>query len=519
VPDEVQATARQTVIENVLRRHPGVREAGVVQDGHGGLLALVVPADPYLDDVLGRTAASSSVLNKWRKACDLSQLQKEAASAPAGFNTMGWDSSYTRQPIPLEEMREWLETTVADILQLAPKTAYEIGCGSGMLTMRVAPLCDRYVAADFSPVVLERVRDQLQTAPSVEKRVELLERSADNFDGIDEDSFDTVVLNSVVQYFPNLAYLTKVLQNAVNIVKPGGHVFVGDIRSLPLLTAFASSVELFQAADGLSAGELRDRIERRIQNDRELVLSPAYFLSLRSWLRKISRVEIQLRRGRADNEMTRYRYNAILYVGQRTEAANKVAFEDWTEREVTPDEIHSELLRHPNEPIGFKRIRNARIEKDLAALAILRDADATSTALDLRRESDQNVTRGIHPHDLFDLGTDDASFRVSLSWSASRNDGSYDAVFIPKRAEHVQPSPAIAWPEPEASGSARLANAPGQGKLCSELVDQLIAHCGQSLPKEMIPRDIVLVDNVVRTADGKVDPSALMAAGSAASSS
>ena len=98
---------------------------------------------------------------------------------------------------------------------------------------------------------------------------------------LDEDSFDTVVINSVVQYFPNVAYLTKVLENAVNIVKPGGHVFVGDMRSLPLLTTFASSVELFQAADGVSAGELRDRIERRIQHDRELVLSPAYFLSLR----------------------------------------------------------------------------------------------------------------------------------------------------------------------------------------------------------------------------------------------
>ena len=93
------------------------------QDGADGLVALVVPADSYVDDVLGRAAASASVLGKWRKTFDLSQLTKEAASAPVGFNTMGWDSSYTRQPIPLEEMREWLETTVADILQLAPKSA------------------------------------------------------------------------------------------------------------------------------------------------------------------------------------------------------------------------------------------------------------------------------------------------------------------------------------------------------------------------------------------------------------
>ena len=218
----------------------------------------------------------------------------------------------------------------------------------------------------------------------------------------------------LVQYFPNLAYLTKVLQNAVNIVKPGVHVFVGDIRSLPLLPTFASSVELFQAADGVSVRELRDRIERRIQHDRELVISPTYFLSLKHRLPKISRVEIQLRRGRADNEMTRYRYNAILYVGQGTEAVNNVAFEDWSERELTLDEVRSELQQDPNEPIGFTCIRNARIEKDLAASATLTDADATSTALELRRES-EHVIRGIHPQDFFNLGAG----RLGASGSSS----------------------------------------------------------------------------------------------------
>ena len=66
--------------------------------------AFVVPNDEYMDDILGRTIAGSTVVGKWRKAYDLSQLTKEAASAPAGFNTIGWNSSYTRQPIPREEI-------------------------------------------------------------------------------------------------------------------------------------------------------------------------------------------------------------------------------------------------------------------------------------------------------------------------------------------------------------------------------------------------------------------------------
>ena len=88
------------------------------------------------------------------------------------------------------------------------------------------------------------------------------------------------MINSAAQYFPNVSYLTKVLEGAVNVLKPGGHIFVGDIRSLPLLTTFASSVELFQATVEISIGELRDRIRRRFQHDQQLVLSPAYFLVL-----------------------------------------------------------------------------------------------------------------------------------------------------------------------------------------------------------------------------------------------
>ena|ERR1035437_1676487 len=261
---------REIQIENVLRAHPGVRAAAVVRDEGNTIRVFVVPDDEYMDDILGRTITGSTVVGKWRKAYDLSQLTKEAASAPAGFNTIGWNSSYTRQPIPREEIREWVEATVADILRLAPKRVYEVGCGTGMLLMRIAPHCDRYVAVDFSPAVLARLNEQLMTIPALAERVQVMERRADNFSGLDRDSFDTVVLSSVVQYFPNSAYLTRVLEDAVNVVRPGGHVYVGDIRSLPLLPAFASSVELFQAADEMSAEELRDRIRRRLQREQEL---------------------------------------------------------------------------------------------------------------------------------------------------------------------------------------------------------------------------------------------------------
>ncbi|MGA3371069.1 MAG: methyltransferase [Terracidiphilus sp.] len=506
-----QCANRQAAIEDVLRAHPGVREAAVVSDGGSGLSAFVVPDDAYVDDVLGRATAGSSVIGKWKKIFDLSQLSKEAQSTPVGFNTEGWNSSYTRGTIPADEMREWVENTVGDILRLEPKTVCEIGCGTGMLVMRIAPHCERYVAVDFSPVVLGRLREQLRTVPGVAARVEVMEQRANDLDGIDNNTFDTVVLSSVVQFFPNIAYLTKVLAKAVNMVKPGGHVYIGDVRSLPLLQAFASSVELFQAADAMGAGELRERIRRRIEREPELVLSPAYFFSLQREFPKISRVDIRPLRGRSDNEMTRFRYEAILHVGCEKESSLDAAFQDWDEHKWTLDQIRSMLRQHPNERIGITRIPNARIDKDLAAIKILRDGDEAQTAGELRRELEKQVEEGIHPQALFDLEAEGLEFVVYLSWAACRTDGSYDALFVPKRFLHQIGLPAIGWPTPNASCFVQLANAPGQGKLRSELVNRLVAHCSLHLPEESTPARIVLVDRVPRTADGVVAGQELLA--------
>jgi len=94
--DEAQQAQRRAAIENALRAHPGVREAAAVFDESDHLAAFVVPDDGFVDDVLGRGTAGSTLVSKWRKIFDLSQFSREATSTSVGFNTMGWDSSYTR---------------------------------------------------------------------------------------------------------------------------------------------------------------------------------------------------------------------------------------------------------------------------------------------------------------------------------------------------------------------------------------------------------------------------------------
>jgi len=92
------------------------------------------------------------------------------------------------------------------------------------------------------------------------RSVQLLQRAANDFTGLEGVRFDTVILNSVVQYFPSIDYLTKVLEGALRVLKPGGRLFVGDVRSLPLLETFHTSVEMQQAPDDLPLALLRQRI-------------------------------------------------------------------------------------------------------------------------------------------------------------------------------------------------------------------------------------------------------------------
>jgi SAM-dependent methyltransferase len=484
----VDPAARRVAAEQVLLRHPGVASAAVLTQGEH-LLALVVPAEPYLDEAFDRMTAANNALRKWQKTYDLNQSSKLAVSATAGFNTIGWDSSYTRSPLSSEDMREWVQTTVDSILRLNPRFIYEIGCGSGLLLLRIAPQCDRYVAVDFSREVIRRTREQLQSMPDVASRVELMERRADDFSGLEPQSFDTVVINSVIQYFPHSGYLAQVIGNAVRLVRDGGHIFIGDVRSLPLLPAFAASVEVFQARDELTVAEIRERALRRLHHTPELVLSPAWFLALRHQFDRIAHVEIALRRGRADNEMTRYRYDAILHVGRGREAS-PVRFEPAS---ADPREQILSRLKQSAEAFGIQAIPNARVEKDRLVLAALAAADPARTAAGLRAEPDEAPLRGVHPQDLFDLETEYPGLRVHLSWAASRSDGSYDALVIPPGAA---PDAAFAVPEPSPSAQLRLANAPGQAAIRTQLMERLLVHCREHLPESGMPDRVVLVDAI-----------------------
>jgi len=322
-------------IEFALKRHPAVREALVLarEDSSGDKrLVAYVLQNAELSKPLDKEAElEEEQLAQWQIVHDDEAFNQTAPLADPTFNISGWNSSYTGEPIAAEEMREWVDDAVDRILTLAPKRALEIGCGTGLLLFRLAQHCESYTGTDFSPAALNYVRQQLAARGGMDGEVVLLERRADDFREIEPDSFDAVILNSVVQYFPSVAYLLRVLEGAVSATRSGGFVFVGDVRSLPLLEAFHTSVEIFKSGDALPVEELQRRVRNRVSDEEELILDPVFFDALKEYLPQISYVEILPKRARVQNEMTRFRYQVVIHIGEQTVHADIQHRKAWSE--------------------------------------------------------------------------------------------------------------------------------------------------------------------------------------------
>src|SRR4029450_3653052 len=131
----------------------------------------------------------------------------------AGFNTAGWNSSFTGLPLPESEIHEWADFTVERILAVPQETrpqprVLEIGCGTGMLLFRIAPQCEHYVGVDFSASALAYIQSQL--AAQRLSNVSLERLAAEDLDQLAASGpFDAIVINSVIQYFPAADYLAR----------------------------------------------------------------------------------------------------------------------------------------------------------------------------------------------------------------------------------------------------------------------------------------------------------------------
>jgi acyl carrier protein len=291
-----------------------------------------------------------------------------------------------------------------------------------------------------------------------------------------------------------LGTVTKLLTN-------NGEIFLGDLRSLPLLEAYHASVQLHQAEPELGLDELAEHIRQRLDQEEELAIDPEFFRAIQELLPTLGHLRLHLKRGTVRNEMSCFRYDAVLATGKKRTAAAPHRYE--CQHDATAASIAAELETLPENGLLVTGITDPRLQPEINAMARLADAGDDAMAGQLRIELEKLAPAGIQVEELYKLA-EAAGVELQTLGTAP---GRYNTLFLP--AESTADGYAL-LPARDLT-LERCTNNPMQGRVQRSLVPALKEHLGQSLPDYMVPGIFSILDRFPLTPNGKIDRKALLA--------
>ncbi|EGU72901.1 hypothetical protein FOXB_16587 [Fusarium oxysporum f. sp. conglutinans Fo5176] len=512
-------------IEHVIRSHQHVSDAVVVvqSDSQDPRLAAYLT----LREVRPGSIEESTLVEAWLDHWDVKTYTPidKIQLQDFGRDFIGWTSMHDGSDIPRNEMNEWLDETIDTILDGGPAGhILEIGTGSGMILFNLNNGLESYVGLEPSGKAVDFVSQAATLMPNFVDKVTMRQGTAGDIDQLNiTNSPDTAILNSVIQYFPSQDYLLRVIRDLINV--GAKKIFLGDVRSHALYREFLAARALFIAGDShISPQEFR-RIMADIEKaESELLLDPAFFTSLPGRLSNIDHVEILPKRIHAVNELSCYRYNAVLHIKQehaqtsvqslRIGQATWIDFnsEDFNRKSLS----HLLSNSHGSALVVVENIPDSKTSLERSVIELLntfeQSADVGADEKWLNRAHQQASLRPcMSTTDLIMLAQQ-TGWQIELSWARQRTqNGGMDAVFY---RGHQAPGSSgrvkFRFPvEDHGRLYSSLSSHPLRREVRRKVQDQLHRLLQNKLPSYMIPQFFTFLDKLPVNQNSKVDRKAI----------
>ena len=216
-------------------------------------------------------------------------------------------------------------------------------------------------------------------------------------------------------------------------------------------------------------------------------------------------MQIQIKRARYHNEISKFRYDVILHIEKQVSPTAEFQWLDWQKNELTVSAVRDLLKENKPELLGIKNIPNPRLSQEIKLLDLLHSDTGLTTVGELRAALQGWENDGIEPEDWWTLGAE-FSQNVYINWSEVK--GCYDVVFqlgeklfdYSLSLDNIQIKPWLSY-----------GNNPLQSKIVGNLEQKLRTDLKKSLPDYMMPTAFVILDKMPLTPSGKVDRRGLKA--------
>jgi amino acid adenylation domain-containing protein/non-ribosomal peptide synthase protein (TIGR01720 family) len=237
----------------------------------------------------------------------------------------GWLSSYTGEPFSRKEMDEYGDNILKKLEPLLhPRMrVLEIGCASGISMFRIAPRVGLYYGTDLSEVIINKNKERVQQEGL--QNIKLAALAAHELDGLAEKNFDLIIMNSVIQCFHGHNYLRKVIKTCIDLLGEEGYLFIGDIMDQDKKDDLVRELTEFKYAH-------KDRgYATKTHFSSELFVARGFWQDLGAELEGIEKVEFSDKIHTIENELTGFRYDALISINKRSPAPRRLPRQKYQE--------------------------------------------------------------------------------------------------------------------------------------------------------------------------------------------